>query len=118
MAPDATEIVELIRILLMSVAGLVILVFGALARRALRQHQNAKSIAIRTPIGIDEAMFIPVGGIEQWITIRTGETVRITAPRAGHFAFESRWKELRKLLNERGKPLSRAPQLSAVVTKS
>jgi len=65
---DATEIMELI--LLVIVAGLVLLVFGALAYRALRQPQNVKSIAIGTPNGVEEAMFIPVGGIEQWITIR------------------------------------------------
>ena len=42
----------------------------ALLYRAFRQHENAQAFAIPSHDGINEAMFIHVGGIEQWITIR------------------------------------------------
>jgi pimeloyl-ACP methyl ester carboxylesterase len=59
------------RISLSSLLGLlVVLIVGALSYRAIRQHQNAAALAIHTPNGIDEAMFVPIGGINQWITIR------------------------------------------------
>jgi pimeloyl-ACP methyl ester carboxylesterase len=59
------------KIILLSLLGLIlILVIGALSYRAIRQHQNATALAIHTPNGIDEAMFVPIGGIQQWITIR------------------------------------------------
>jgi pimeloyl-ACP methyl ester carboxylesterase len=32
--------------------------------------RNAEQFAIRSPKGIDEASFVPIGGIEQWVTIR------------------------------------------------
>ena len=41
-----------------------------LGYRAWRQHDNAVALAIATPNGIDEARFVSIGGIEQWITIR------------------------------------------------
>jgi len=59
------------KIILLSLLGLIlILVAGAASYRAIRQHQNATAMAIHTPNGIDEAMFVPIGGINQWITIR------------------------------------------------
>lgn len=42
----------------------------ALLYRAYRQTENARFLAISSRDGVNEAMFIPVGGIEQWITIR------------------------------------------------
>ena len=33
--------------------------------------RNAQQYAISSPKGIDEASFVTVGGIEQWITIRS-----------------------------------------------
>ena len=47
-----------------------LLVVGALAVRALAQHQTAEALAIRTPNGIDEERFVRIGGADQWITIR------------------------------------------------
>lgn len=32
--------------------------------------RNAEQYAIRSPHGVDEASFVPIGGIEQWVTIR------------------------------------------------
>jgi len=49
------------------VAAIMTIVFGY---RAWRQHRNAAEYAITTPNGIQEAQFIPVGGIEQWVSIR------------------------------------------------
>jgi pimeloyl-ACP methyl ester carboxylesterase len=57
-------------ILLGIVTVLLIIVVAGLSYRAYRQHQNANASTIRTPNGIDEAMFIRIGGIEQWVTIR------------------------------------------------
>ena len=34
------------------------------------QARNAKQYAIASPTGIDEASYVPIGGIEQWVTIR------------------------------------------------
>jgi pimeloyl-ACP methyl ester carboxylesterase len=59
------------QIALLSLLGLiVVLILGALFYRAYRQHQNSAALAIHTANGIDEAMFVPIGGINQWITIR------------------------------------------------
>jgi pimeloyl-ACP methyl ester carboxylesterase len=67
----ARKIWRVIKISLLGLLGLlVILIVGAFSYRAYRQHQNATVLAIHTPNGIDEAMFVPIGGINQWITIR------------------------------------------------
>jgi pimeloyl-ACP methyl ester carboxylesterase len=46
------------------------LVTLGLCYRAYCQHENAKILAIHTPNGIQEGMYVPIGGIEQWIQIR------------------------------------------------
>jgi len=48
----------------------VLLVAAALGYRAWRQYENAQALAIHTPNGIEEAEFIRIGGIEQWVQIR------------------------------------------------
>ena len=53
---------------LVLIAGL--LVAGAFGWRALFQHRNAEAFAIRSPNGIDEARFVRINGIDQWITVR------------------------------------------------
>ena len=40
------------------------------AAREFVRARNARDYAITTPNGIDEAKYVEVGGIEQWITIR------------------------------------------------
>jgi len=53
------------------IAVLLLLFVGAgLAFRAHRQHVIAKAVAIQTRSGIDEGMYIKIGGIDQWIQIR------------------------------------------------
>jgi pimeloyl-ACP methyl ester carboxylesterase len=52
------------------VALLVVLIAAGLGYRAWRQNENAKILAIHTPNGIEEAEFIRIGGIDQWVQIR------------------------------------------------
>jgi pimeloyl-ACP methyl ester carboxylesterase len=62
---------KLVLRILGGIAVLVVILIGAgLGYRAWRQHQSAEALAIRTPNGIDEGLFVRVGGIDQWITIR------------------------------------------------
>ncbi len=54
--------------------ALIVLVLAAPSYRAWRQARVAEALAIRTPNGIDEAGFVRIGGIEQWVSLR-GEDV-------------------------------------------
>lgn len=47
-----------------------LLVATGLCFRAWRQHENQKIWDIHTPNGIQEGVYVPIGGIEQWIQIR------------------------------------------------
>lgn len=49
---------------------LAILTVTFLAYRAHRQSASVAAPAIRTPNGIDEALFVRAGGIDQWVSIR------------------------------------------------
>jgi pimeloyl-ACP methyl ester carboxylesterase len=49
---------------------LLVAAVAALGYRAWRQHEIAQQLAIDTTRGIDEALFVELGGIPQWITIR------------------------------------------------
>jgi pimeloyl-ACP methyl ester carboxylesterase len=51
-------------------AVVIVLVAGALGYRAWRQHQNALALAIDPKTGVEETMFVPLGGVAQWIQIR------------------------------------------------
>jgi pimeloyl-ACP methyl ester carboxylesterase len=54
-----------------SVVGvLALLALGAWGLRAWARSRVAAALAIRTPNGIDEAGFVRIGGIEQWVSIR------------------------------------------------
>lgn len=53
--------------LLALAAAILVLAFGY---RAWRQNENARALAITSPNGIDEAAFVKIGGIDQWLTIR------------------------------------------------
>ncbi len=58
----------------LTLLGLFVLIFvligSGLAYRAYRHHEIAKATVIDTSKGIDEAGFVKIGGIEQWMTIR------------------------------------------------
>jgi len=56
--------------LLSMLAGAILLISLGLGFRAYRQHVNARILAIHTANGIQEGMFVPIGGIQQWIQIR------------------------------------------------
>ena len=58
------------RSVLVVIGVLLIALIAGLTYRAVRQHRNAKALAIRTKNRIAESMFIKVGGIEQWVQIR------------------------------------------------
>lgn len=47
-----------------------VLIGSGFAYRAWRQHRADKALVIHAANGIDEAMFLPVNGTLQWITIR------------------------------------------------
>ena len=56
---------------LAGIAGaLVLAVLLLLAYRMVRQHDNAARYAIRSPEGIQEARFVHIGGIDQFVLIR------------------------------------------------
>jgi pimeloyl-ACP methyl ester carboxylesterase len=53
------------------VALLLALVVGsAFGYRAWRQHEGEALMRIDAPNGVDDAMFVEIGGAQQWITIR------------------------------------------------
>jgi len=57
--------------LLLGVVLLVVVAAAALGGyRVWRQHEGERALAIPAPNGIDESMFVDVGDVEQWITIR------------------------------------------------
>lgn len=43
---------------------------SALGYRAYEQNENAREFAIHTPRGVQEALYIRLGGIDQWVQIR------------------------------------------------
>jgi pimeloyl-ACP methyl ester carboxylesterase len=56
---------------LLSLLGLIVGLIGAgLGYRAYWQHQSAKAMVIDRSSGIDEGLFVKIGGIDQWVTIR------------------------------------------------
>jgi pimeloyl-ACP methyl ester carboxylesterase len=48
----------------------IVVIVGALGYRAYRQQEVARVLAIHSSNGIQEAMFVKIGGIEQWVQIR------------------------------------------------
>jgi pimeloyl-ACP methyl ester carboxylesterase len=64
-------LLKVIKRILLSILILFLLLVGAaLAFRAYRQQENAKALAIHAPNGIDEARYVKIGGIDQWLQIR------------------------------------------------
>ena len=65
------RLVKVIGVFLLGITGLLLLTIGAgLAYRAHRQDLNAQALTIHCSRGIDEARFVGIGGIAQWITVR------------------------------------------------
>ncbi len=61
---------NILRWALRLLAVVVVLALAVLGYRAWRQHENAQALAIHTPNGIEEAEFIRIGDIDQWVQIR------------------------------------------------
>jgi pimeloyl-ACP methyl ester carboxylesterase len=57
-------------VLIVVVTLLVLAVGGFLGLRAYLQHRNAPAFAINSANGINEAGYVKIGGIEQWVQIR------------------------------------------------
>lgn len=56
---------------LLSVTVLSVLAIGSgLGFRAYRQYLSARVLAIQSPNGVQEGMYVKIGGIDQWIQIR------------------------------------------------
>jgi pimeloyl-ACP methyl ester carboxylesterase len=65
---------KIIKYLAIAAGALVtIVVVGALGLRAYFQHAHTVEFAINTPNGIQEGMYVPIGGIDQWVQIRGGD---------------------------------------------
>ncbi len=66
--------VKIWKVTKLTLVGLLVLlgllIGSGLIYRAWYQRQAAKMLAITAPNGIDEAMFVPIGGTLQWITVR------------------------------------------------
>lgn len=61
----------MVRIVFRSVLVFIaLLLIGGLTYRSVRQHRNAKALAVNTPNRIEESMFVKIGGIEQWVQVR------------------------------------------------
>jgi pimeloyl-ACP methyl ester carboxylesterase len=59
------------KLILVCLLGLIVALIGSgLVYRAWYQHQAGKALMVSKTNGIDEAMFVPIGGSLQWITIR------------------------------------------------
>jgi pimeloyl-ACP methyl ester carboxylesterase len=49
---------------------LLVAIAGLLALRAYGHHRTAQAVAIHSPNGIEEGLYVKIGGIDQWIQIR------------------------------------------------
>ena len=56
--------------LLTLVVVLALVVGCGLGYRAWRQHEGEAAMRIASPNGIDDALFVELGGVPQWVTIR------------------------------------------------
>jgi hypothetical protein len=56
---------------LLAVTVLAVLAIGSgLGFRAYQQHLSARVLAIQSPNGVQEGMYVKIGGVDQWIQIR------------------------------------------------
>ena len=61
---------RIFRGVLVAGAVFVVLVAAALGYRSWRQYENAKALKINNAAGIEESMYVSLGGVEQWIQLR------------------------------------------------
>jgi pimeloyl-ACP methyl ester carboxylesterase len=68
---DEMRVLKIIGLGVGGLIGLVLLAaVGLLGYRAWTQHQNAKAVAITSPNGINEKLYVKLGGIDQYVEIR------------------------------------------------
>ncbi|HLJ52944.1 MAG TPA: alpha/beta hydrolase [Rhizomicrobium sp.] len=68
-----TLIRRALRVGLIVAAVVLVLAATALGYRAWRQHENALVLAVDPKTGVAETMFVSLGGIPQWIQIRSND---------------------------------------------
>src|SRR3954462_2644386 len=62
---------KITKVIAMSLIGLIVISFGSgFAYRSYRHNQINNATAIDTATGVDEGMFVRIGGIDQWLSIR------------------------------------------------
>ena len=59
-----------LRVFFCIVGAIAVLAVAALGYRAWRQHENSIALAIDPKTGVEETMFVSLGGVPQWIQIR------------------------------------------------
>jgi pimeloyl-ACP methyl ester carboxylesterase len=65
------RVFRIAKVTLLVIFVLAVFAIGlGLAFRAYRQHVSARALSIQSPNGIQEAMYVKIGGIDQWIQIR------------------------------------------------
>ncbi|SDH96053.1 MULTISPECIES: alpha/beta fold hydrolase [Bradyrhizobium] len=65
------RMLRIAKVSLLAVAVLAVLAIGCgLGFRAYRQQLGARALAIQSPNGVEEGMYVKIGGIDQWIQIR------------------------------------------------
>jgi len=64
------SVLKMTKILVGILGLLMVVVMAGLGFLEYARHVNARKLAIHTPNGIQEGMYVTIGGIEQWIQIR------------------------------------------------
>ena len=65
------RIFRIAKLSLLAIAVLAVVTISlGLGFRAYRQYVNARTLAVQSPPGVQEAMYVKIGGIDQWIQIR------------------------------------------------
>lgn len=65
------QVLKAIKLSLLGLLGVILLlIIAGVLFREYRQHQLVKVMAVNAPNGINEAAFVRIGGIDQWMGIR------------------------------------------------
>lgn len=71
MGARGRKVVKIFLISTMVLFGVIVVAASSgLVYRALRQNKNSQALVVRTPNGIQEELFVRLGGVEQWVQIR------------------------------------------------
>jgi len=65
------RILKIVAVGVLAIVGFLgVAVAGALGYRLYRQHQNIDTLKIRTANGIEQGLYVDIGGLRQWLQIR------------------------------------------------